>query len=58
MCGNGTSVLRIFRVEERSSKAPVYHLVFLDRHGWYCEHGSQCEAVKDVRKFIKLRTTD
>jgi hypothetical protein len=29
------------------------HLVFFDRHGWYCEHGKQCAAVTDVRKFIK-----
>jgi hypothetical protein len=25
------------------------HLVFLDRHGWYCEHGRDCPAVKQVR---------
>lgn len=53
MCGKGTTVARVFRVEERSKDRRVMHLVFLDRHGWYCEHGSECEAVKDVRKFIR-----
>ena len=53
MCGKGTRVERIFRVEERSSSTRIFHLVFFDRHGWYCEHGSQCDAVKDVRKFIR-----
>ena len=53
MCGKGTTVARVFRVEERSNDGRVMHLVFLDRHGWYCEHGSECEAVKDVRKFIR-----
>jgi len=53
MCGKGTIVARIFRVEERSNNARVIHLVFFDRHGWYCEHGSQCEAVKDVRKYLR-----
>jgi len=53
MCGKGTRVARVFRVEERSNEKRVMHLVFLDRHGWYCEHGSECPAVKDVRKFIR-----
>ena len=53
MCGKGTSVDRIFRVEEQDGKSKVIHLVFFDRHGWYCEHGRQCPAVTDVRKFIR-----
>ncbi len=53
MCGKGTSVDRIFRVEEQDGKSRVIHLVFFDRHGWYCEHGRQCPAVTDVRKFIR-----
>ena len=53
VCGKGTTVFRVFRVEERSNDTRVMHLVFFDRHGWYCEHGAQCEAVKDVRKFIR-----
>jgi hypothetical protein len=53
MCGKGTTVTRLFRVEERLNQARVHHLVFFDRHGWYCEHGKQCSAVKDVQKFTK-----
>lgn len=53
MCGNDTLVERVFRVEEKQAKAKVIHLVFFDRHGWYCEHGPQCPAVADVRKFIR-----
>jgi hypothetical protein len=34
----------------------VHHLVFFDRHGWYCEHGKQCGVVKDVQKFTRRRT--
>jgi len=56
MCGSGTSVTRLFRVEERLDQTRIHHLVFFDRHGWYCEHGSQCGAVKDVQKFTKYRT--
>jgi hypothetical protein len=53
MCGKGTSVERVFRVEEGVDKAKVLHLVFFDRHGWYCEHGAQCAAVTDVKKYIR-----
>jgi hypothetical protein len=53
MCGKGTSVERVFRVEENLEKSRNLHLVFFDRHGWYCEHGAQCQAVSDVRKFIR-----
>jgi len=53
MCGKGTSVERVFRVEEKSEKAKNIHLVFFDRHGWYCEHGAQCAAVTDVKKHLK-----
>ena len=53
MCGRGTSVERVFRVEEKTGKSKIAHLVFFDRHGWYCEHGAQCPAVSDVRKFIR-----
>lgn len=56
MCGAGTSVTRLFKVEERLDRTRVHHLVFFDRHGWYCEHGRQCGAVKDVQKFTKYRT--
>ena len=54
MCGKGTSVERVFRVEETIGKAKNAHLVFFDkRHGWYCEHSAQCPAVKDVKKFVR-----
>jgi len=53
ICGKGTSVERVFRVEEKNGKSKNLHLVFFDRHGWYCEHGAQCQAVSDVRKFIR-----
>ena len=56
MCGRGTTVTRLFKVEERLDQTRINHLVFFDRHGWYCEHGKQCGAVKDVQKFTKYRT--
>ena len=55
-CGKGTTVTQLFRVEERLDESTIHHLVFFDRHGWYCEHGKQCSAVKDVQKFTKART--
>ncbi|MGH7650923.1 MAG: hypothetical protein ACREMS_03670 [Gemmatimonadaceae bacterium] len=54
-CGKGTTVTQLFRVEEHLDQAKVHHLVFFDRHGWYCEHGKQCGVVKDVQKFTKRR---
>lgn len=53
MCGKGTSVTQLYRVEEKLDRTLIHHLVFFDRHGWYCEHGSQCSAVKDVQKFTR-----
>jgi hypothetical protein len=39
------------RVRPRPSDAP--HLVFHDRHGWYCEqHGPQCATVKLARDAV------
>jgi len=49
-CGSGTSVERLFRVDEKMKGAVVTHLVFFDRHGLYCEHGRACPAVDDVRR--------
>jgi hypothetical protein len=49
-CGPGTSVVHLFRVDEVCNGTPAVHLVFFDRHGWYCEHGRTCPAVEDVRK--------
>ena len=50
-CGPGTSVVHLFRVDEVRDGTPAVHLVFFDRHGWYCEHGRSCHAVDDVRKL-------
>jgi hypothetical protein len=49
-CGPGTSVTLLYRVDELLDGSPHWHLVFFDRHGWYCEHGRNCPAVADVRK--------
>ena len=51
-CGAGTSVERLFRVDETADGAARAHLVFLDRrHGWYCEHGVECPAVQQARRI-------
>lgn len=51
-CGAGTSVQQLFRIsEEAAGVAARSHLVFLDRHGWYCEHGRECPAVRHAQKF-------
>ena len=51
MCGPGTSVQFLYRVDERVDGRTTPHLVFFDRHGWYCEHGRTCPAVGHARKF-------
>ena len=48
-CGQGTTVLQLFRVDDLPFGNETTHLVFFDRHGWYCEHGRDCVAVRDVR---------
>ena len=50
-CGPGTSVERLLRVDEKANGRTTAHLVFLDRHGWYCEHGPSCPAVLPARKY-------
>ncbi len=52
-CGAGTTVEHLYRVDERSPEASVTHLVFFDRHGWYCQHGPGCPAVADVRRELR-----
>ena len=49
-CGPATSVQRLFRVDETLGSQRTTHLVFLDKHGWYCEHGRTCRAVTDVHR--------
>jgi hypothetical protein len=53
-CGPSTSVVHLYRVDESLDGLAATHLVFYDRHGWYCEHGRGCRAVEDVRKVVKL----
>ena len=55
MCGKGTTVTRLYRVDETTDQSRIHHLVFFDRHGWYCEHGKQCSAVRDVQKFTRSK---
>jgi hypothetical protein len=54
-CGKGTTVTQLYRVEETLDRTKIHHLVFFDRHGWYCEHGKQCGVVKDVQKFTRSK---
>ncbi len=49
-CGPGTSVQSLYRVDERIDGRATTHLVFFDRHGWYCEHGRNCPAVAHAKK--------
>ena len=49
-CGAGTSVEQLYKVRERSGDATTHHLIYFDRHGWYCEHGRGCPAVAPARK--------
>ncbi|HWH52166.1 MAG TPA: hypothetical protein VN651_11545 [Gemmatimonadaceae bacterium] len=51
VCGARTSVERLFRVDETNDTGARAHLVFFDRHGWYCEHSADCPAVPHARKF-------
>jgi hypothetical protein len=47
--GSHTGVERLIRVRLRPAENP--HLVFHDRHGWYCEvHGPHCEAVRVAKR--------
>ncbi|HEY2065220.1 MAG TPA: hypothetical protein VGG84_04625 [Gemmatimonadaceae bacterium] len=50
-CGVGTSVQFLYRVDESVDGRSTPHLVFFDRHGWYCEHGRACPAVMHARKY-------
>ncbi len=52
-CGRGTSVQRLIRVDEMIDRERAAHLVFFDRHGWYCEHGRTCPAVGHARRHAE-----
>ena len=61
VCGDRTSVVQLFRVDEqamavgKAAGARQVHLVFNDRHGWYCEHGRSCHAVSAVMRHAGIR---
>ena len=55
-CGQGTTVMQLFRVDDLPFGNDTTHLVFFDRHGWYCAHGRECPAVAAVRKRYKQLT--
>lgn len=49
--GARTGVEHLFRVRVNAGEAP--HLVYHDRHGWYCEvHGKGCTAVGAVLRIL------
>ena len=50
-CGPKTTVQLLYRVDVQVDGRNTPHLVFFDRHGWYCEHGRSCPAVGHARKF-------
>ena len=53
-CGPATSVQLLFRVDERrADKGVTTHLVYFDKHGWYCEHGRSCPAVVVAKKYSR-----
>jgi hypothetical protein len=54
LCGKRTSVLQLFRVDEQVDGDAQTHLVFYDRHGWYCYHGATCPVVGEVRKVANV----
>ena len=49
-CGPNTTVQLLYRVDESVDGRKTAHLVFFDRHGWYCEHGRTCPAVGYAKK--------
>lgn len=55
-CGPDTSVQQLFRVDESADGALRAHLVFFDRHGWYCEHGRTCPAVAQAQRMGEAHT--
>ena len=58
-CGPGTTVQQLYRVDESNNGASRVHLVFFDRHGWYCEHNRDCPAVIHAKRIgSKRKPTD
>ena len=54
-CGPNTCVEQLYRVDEQVAGTATVHLVFFDRHGWYCVHGASCVAVRDVHAELKAQ---
>jgi len=50
-CGPNTTVELLYRVDETVDGRSTPHLVFFDRHGWYCEHGRTWPAVGHAKKY-------
>jgi hypothetical protein len=48
-CGPATSVQLLFRVDGGGAT----HLVYFDKHGWYCEHGRTCPAVVEAKRYSR-----
>lgn len=50
--GPRSAVEHLVRVRMRPNDVP--HLIFHDRHGWYCEeHGPSCHAVTLAREEVR-----
>ena len=51
LVGPRTAVEHLVRVRWHPAEGP--HLVFHDRHGWYCEeHGPGCRAVRLAQEAV------
>lgn len=57
-CGPNTCVEQLYRVDEQVAGTATVHLVFFDRHGWYCVHGASCVAVRDVHAELKAQRAE
>ncbi|HEY0779194.1 MAG TPA: hypothetical protein VGD56_14605 [Gemmatirosa sp.] len=57
-CGPSTCVEQLYRVDEQVAGTSTVHLVFFDRHGWYCVHGATCIAVRDVHAELKAQRAE
>ena len=56
-CGSGTTVSQLYLVDRMPNDPQVRHLVFLDRHGWYCVHGRDCPAVHAAQEGTRQQRT-
>ena len=56
--GPETTVLELFRLEERIAGGVRPHLVYHDREGWRCVHGPDCPAVRWISSCRRSEATD